>query len=259
MRASPRAEWTAAPPGTELLDDPRANPSLVRAELADIARLNRLFGGTRAVVEALTPVFAHPSQQRGPGNGERVWTLLDVGTGAGDVPRAVVAAARGQGVDVVPIGLDVIPTAAQLARANGVHAVVGDGGAPPFPPKSVDVVVASQVLHHLAPATAVNWLRGLDRIARRAVVVADLHRSRPAMAGVWLATGPLGMSRTTRHDAVLSLRRGFTVPELEALLRLAGVRGKVFRRRWARIVAVWEPVGPLPLSPSSRCGERERR
>src|SRR2546426_5973043 len=33
--------------GTELLDDPRADPVLVRRQLRDIARLNALFGGTR--------------------------------------------------------------------------------------------------------------------------------------------------------------------------------------------------------------------
>ncbi len=35
---------------TELLDDRHADASAVRDELHDIARLNRLFGGTRAVV-----------------------------------------------------------------------------------------------------------------------------------------------------------------------------------------------------------------
>ena len=35
--------------GTELLDDPRADPVAVRSQLQDIARLNALFGGTRAV------------------------------------------------------------------------------------------------------------------------------------------------------------------------------------------------------------------
>jgi 2-polyprenyl-3-methyl-5-hydroxy-6-metoxy-1,4-benzoquinol methylase len=233
MQASIPPDW-ATPPGTELLDDRRADPTAVRAQLADIARLNRLFGGTRAVVEALKPILTNHHAQRS-------WTLLDVGTGAGDIPAAIVTAGKRCNVSITPIGLDAIFTAARLARSNGVRAVVGDGGALPFAPKSVDVVVASQVLHHLPPAVAVTWLREFDRLARRAVVVADLARSRLAMAGVWLAAGPLGMSGTSRHDAVLSLRRGFTVPELASLLDAAGVRARIVRRPWARIVAVWEP------------------
>jgi len=65
--------------GTELLDDPRADPALVGRELRDIARLNALFGGTRAVVRELEPFFE--------GGKQETWTLLDVGTGLGDIPR----------------------------------------------------------------------------------------------------------------------------------------------------------------------------
>ena len=39
--------------GVELLDDPRADPQAVRAELRDIETLNTLFGGTRAVVQSM--------------------------------------------------------------------------------------------------------------------------------------------------------------------------------------------------------------
>jgi 2-polyprenyl-3-methyl-5-hydroxy-6-metoxy-1,4-benzoquinol methylase len=236
------AAWPRGwPVGRELLDDPRADPRAVVAELHDIARLNRLFGGTRAVVEALEPLFTQTFSPRATGNVQRLWTLLDVGTGSGDIPLALVAAARRHGISLAPIGLDVIPAAARLARRNGVHAVVGDGSVPPFAPKSVDIVIASQVLHHLPTPVAVRWIAGLDRLARRAVVLADLYRSRLAMAGIWLAAGVLAMSRTTRHDAVVSLRRGYTRREFSALLDAAGVRGRVTRCRWARIVAVWAP------------------
>ncbi|PYP94093.1 MAG: hypothetical protein DMD34_09805 [Gemmatimonadetes bacterium] len=44
--------------GTELLDDPHADPVAVGEQLRDIARLNALFGGTRAVVRELESFFA---------------------------------------------------------------------------------------------------------------------------------------------------------------------------------------------------------
>jgi hypothetical protein len=65
------------------------------------------------------------------------------------------------------------------------------------------------------------------------------------MAGVWLASALLGMSRSTRHDAVLSLRRGYKKEELVALLADAGIAGRVWGRRWARLVAAWEVPAPL--------------
>jgi SAM-dependent methyltransferase len=219
--------------GRETLDDPRADPVAVRRTLADIVRLNTLFGGTRAVVEALEPVF------RRAGRDAR-WTLLDVGAGSGDIARAAVRVARRHGLTLTPIGIELNRTAAQAALAAGVSMIVADGSRLPLGPASVDVVVASQVLHHLPRDVAIQWIAGFDRLARRAVVLADLRRSRVAMAGVWLAAVPLGLNRMTRHDAVVSLQRGYTVAEFNAMLREAGVSAVARYRPGFRMVASWE-------------------
>ena len=226
--------------GSELLDDPRADPVAVGKELRDIARLNAWFGGTRAVVRELEPFFER--SRRETGNGKReTWTLLDIGTGLGDIPRAAVAAAARYGIMLSPIGVEVIPAAARLARSSGVAAVIADANAPPLAPKSVDVVTVSQVLHHLPRAAAVRCIRACDLLARRLVVLADLRRSRVAMAGVWATCIGLGMDRVTRHDAVLSLKRGYTREEFAGLLREAGVRAVARYRPGFRIVAFWSP------------------
>lgn len=226
--------------GTELLDDPRSDPVLVGRELRDIARLNALFGGTRAVVRELEPFFERGKRDRGNGKRE-TWTLLDVGTGLGDIPRAAAAAAWRHGITLRLVGIELSRTAARLARAGGLATVVADGSALPLAPRAVDVVVASQVLHHLPRPVAVRWIATLDRIARRAVVLADLRRSRVAMAGVWAASVGLAMSGVTRHDAVVSLKRGYTKTEFDEMLRQAGVRTVARYRPGARIVAAWSP------------------
>jgi len=220
--------------GIELLDDARADPALVRRALADIARTNRLFGGTRAVVAALEPYFRAAPR--------RPWTLLDVGTGMGDIPLAAAKAARHHGIELRLVGVERIPAAALLARSHGVAAVLADGGALPFAPKSVDVVIASQVLHHFPRETAARWIAAFDRIARRAVVLADLHRSPVAMAAWWLASFPLGLHAVTRHDGIVSLQRGYTRGEFAALCEEGGVKAKVRYRPIARIVADWAPA-----------------
>ncbi len=218
--------------GTELLDDPRADAVLVGRQLRDIARLNALFGGTRAVVRELVPLFRAAARDAGcpkglpDGRGMRDarWTLLDVGSGSGDIARAAVAAAHRHGI-----------------RSGGLAAIVADGSRLPLGPRSVDVIVASQVLHHLPRAVAVRWIATFDRVARRAVVLADLRRSRVAMAGVWAASLCLAMSGVSRHDAVLSLKRGYTREEFCDMLRDADVQAVARYRPGARIVAAWSP------------------
>jgi len=227
--------------GRELLDDPRADPAAVRCELHDIGRLNVLFGGTRAVVRELEPFLEMGKREAGSGNRGACWTLLDVGTGSGDIAIAAAAVARRCGVDLKPVGVELNRTAARLARGNGMHVVLGDGNALPFGPKSVDVVIASQVLHHLPRERAVRWIATVDGLARRVVVLADLRRSGVAIVGVWAAALGLRMSRVTRHDAVVSLRRGYTKREFDGMLREAGVPAVARCRPGFRIVAAWSP------------------
>ena len=226
--------------GTELLDDPHADPVAVRSELRDIARLNGLFGGTRAVVEALEPCFA----KAGKG---ATWTLLDVGTGLGDIPRAAAAAARRHGITLRLVGVELNRAAAAAARRadgdGGFELILADGGALPLPPRSVDVVIVSQVLHHLPPEVTVRWIASLSALARRAVVLADLRRSLVAMGAVWLVSFPLGLGAVTRHDAVLSLRRGYTRSEFNQLLAAAGAPPVARYRPGFRVVAAWDPSG----------------
>jgi len=222
--------------GIELLDDPHAEPAKVRRELADIATLNSLFGGTRAVVRSLEPMF---EKARGT-----TWTLLDIGTGLADIPRAVARAARRYDITLRLVGIELNRSAAIAAReADGgdVALVLADGSSLPLRPRSVDIVIASQVLHHLSADVAVRWIATCHSLARRAVVLADLRRSRAAMLGVWLAGWGLGFDSVTRHDSVLSLRRGYTRSEFNALLTAAGVPAVAHYRPLARVVAAWEP------------------
>ena len=119
----------------------------------------------------------------------------------------------------------------------------GCAGAPPFREKSVDLVLASQLLHHLAPDSAVRLLRTCDRLARVGVVVADLRRGRLAPAAFHVGARLLRFDRYTRVDGITAIRRGYTPAELRRLLIEAGVAGRVSRRPMYRLIATWRP-GP---------------
>jgi hypothetical protein len=108
----------------------------------------------------------------------------------------------------------------------------------------VDLVLVSQVLHHLAPASAVRLLRDCDRLARIGVVVADLRRARLAGTLFRLGGRLLRFDPVTLVDGVTSIQRGYEIGELRTLLGRAGVRGRVARRPGYRLVATWRPSPP---------------
>jgi SAM-dependent methyltransferase len=224
--------------GVELLDDPLAEPAQVRESLRNIARSNRWFGGAAAVRfglrEALTP------DPLLPGSPDPL-TFLDVGTGLGDLPRMAESWARERGITLRPIGVERHTTAARLAHGEGLAVLVGDGGMLPIRDRGVDLVLLSQVAHHFAPDCIVRLIRECSRVARHAVILADLRRSQVAAVGFRLAGHALRFDTETMRDGVTSLRRGFTRESLAGLLARAGVSARVSRRPGSRLVAVWHP------------------
>jgi SAM-dependent methyltransferase len=224
-----------SPVGTELLDDPAADPATVRRSLANIALANRWFGGTAALAWGLGRVT------RGVRAGARL-TLLDLGTGAGDLPNAARRWGARRGLHIVPIGLELSPVAAALASGAGVPTFVASATAPPVRPKSVDIVLVSQLAHHLAPAGVVSLLAAADRAARGAVIVLDLRRAWLARVAFRAGAALLRFDDVTVHDGLVSIRRGYTMSELRALAARAGVAATVRRRPGYRLAAVWGTV-----------------
>ena len=221
--------------GVERLEEPGVDGTLLRRSLADVARANRLFGGTRAVLAELEPLLHELPRQA---------TLLDVGTGLGDIPARAVATAGRHGVRLTTIGLDGAEPLALASRARVSAATCGDARRLPFPDRSIDIVTCSQVLHHFADDDARPVLREMDRVARVRVIVADLRRSWFAAGGIWAASFPLGFHPVSRHDGVVSVLRGYTPSELGALIQSAiGAAPTVRRRLGFRITASWRPSG----------------
>jgi hypothetical protein len=220
--------------GTELLDDPGADPGVVTQSLRNIARANFWFGGLAAVRYGLARIL----RDTPPGP----VALLDVGTGMGDIPAMAREWGRRNGWAIQPVGLELHSAAARLAAGQRLPMVLGCGGDLPFRTGSVDVVVVSQLAHHLDEAGCRALFLECSRVARRGVVIADLHRSRAAGIGFWFGSRLLGFDAVTITDGLTSIRRGFTVPELTALVRQCGITGHVAHRPGARVVATWRTI-----------------
>jgi len=222
--------------GHEYLDDPAVGPRVAARSMGDVARSNALFGGAHAVLAELEDFF-HPLTP-----GSRSFSLLDVGTGLGDIPARVRARAAQFGVTVGTVGLDTSEALAAAAHDATLPMLRGDARRLPIADRAFDVVLCSQVLHHFRRDDGIALLRELDRVARRRVVVSDIRRSWLAAAGIWLASWPLRFHPVSRHDGVVSVLRGFTPDELAGLVQAAiGVGPRVRRHRGFRVTAAWTP------------------
>lgn len=241
----------------EILDDPSVDPVARARSLGDVERSNVLFGGRRAAMLALRPLFDElsaiaPSDHRSSSTAHRLpitsrpqATLLDVGTGLADLPWRGREIARRRGLALQTIGVDGALSVVDAARARLSHAVCANALDLPFADRSVDIVLCSQLLHHFDHERALELIAELDRVARHRVIISDLRRSWLAAAGFSLAAVALRFHPITRHDGRISVLRGFTEGELGGMVVTAtGVQPAIRRRLGYRLTASWSPRAP---------------
>jgi 2-polyprenyl-3-methyl-5-hydroxy-6-metoxy-1,4-benzoquinol methylase len=219
--------------GIEILDDPDVDPAVMQRAMRDVERANIVFGGRRAAIAELTPAL---SNTRGSA------LLLDVGTGRGDIPAEAKRVAQSNGLTLRTIGLDMSAPLVS-SQCHGTDWIIrGNALSLPLRDSSVDIVLASQILHHFPEDDAIAFVRELNRVARSRVVISDLRRSVIAAAGFWLGSFPLRFHPVTRHDGVVSVMRGFIPSELASIVeRATGQRPIVTRRLGFRLTTSWTP------------------
>ena len=212
----------------EWLDQGRGSAADVAANLAEMARTNRWLGGTRALTRHLLPrlrAIAGPV------------TVLDLGTGAAELPLTLAAWARAHGRSLRVIGLDWSARNLAVARAGtagrqGISLLNADSARLPLAAGSVDFVISTLFIHHLTPTEVVALLRAAQTIARRGVIMSDLVRGWLPLAAFKLVQPLFARHPMTRHDGALSIRRAYTPDELRALAGEAGLRGFKVYTHW---------------------------
>jgi len=213
----------------EMMDDPTLGPEEFLKAYDELGTINRYLGGVRAVQRFLPPPTKGPPRTQRPAPARGL--VLDVAAGACDIGDRLIESGRWQ-----VVGLDL--NSAGLSLAKRTFPVVGDAFNLPFADNTFDCVTASLFFHHLSDADCSRILRGMFRVARRRVIVNDLHRSQAAYWSIYALTRLLGSSAMVQNDGPLSVRRAFRPDELIALARRAGFEGRVYRSFPYRLVLV---------------------
>lgn len=233
----------------ELLDAPISDLDLLERNFHDMARVNRYLGGNWAVlrrvgrwIQALPPGYTP--------------TILDIATGAGQGPQAMVRWAARQGRPVRIMASDIDPytlaVAGRTLRCSAVSLLQHDALQMPFADASIDILTCTLSLHHFAGDAAVALLREMTRVARYGVVINDLRRCWPGYWGARLLAATV-FGELSKTDAPLSVLRSYTPEEARRLLREAGIDGTACAEPVFRLTVVIEKIG---APPSTRISSR---
>jgi 2-polyprenyl-3-methyl-5-hydroxy-6-metoxy-1,4-benzoquinol methylase len=156
-------------------------------------------------------------------------SVLDIGCGGGllllNLSR-LFPHARWQGMDVSPKAIDAANNELhhwKKTPVDHVEFILQETPELTLPNDSIDIVMATLVCHHLTDQELILFLQKSISIARKAVLLNDLHRHPLPYYFYRLTSRLLFRNRLISHDGLLSIRRGFTRKEWQQLLHKAGI------------------------------------
>ncbi len=219
--------------GEEWLDEDSGSPAEVASALRSLRFVNRWFGGDRVHRLLLRQVAGSRSTLQ----------VLEVAAGRATALAAAALAMQTRREHPVTLESTLLDRRASHlppswpAALPAPRLLQGDALAIPLPEKSVDVVSCCLFLHHLSPAEAAAFLREALRVARVAVVINDLERTRThyTLSKLFSLVDP---SRLSRHDGPVSVRQSYSAAELQQMMAATGHRWTLRRRFLFRLAAI---------------------
>ena len=195
----------------EEMDRPDCDPAKLQRTYAQFWLINAVVSGWRRNYVR----YLRPHLDTGRTN-----TLLDIGSGGGDVPRMLARWARRDGIRLEITGIDPDERAHAFAssrpplpglgfRRAFSSALVAEG-------RTYDVVISNHVLHHLTGAQFTSLLADSQQLGSRLSLHSDIERSRWGYALFSAGTLPFFPGSFIRRDGLTSIRRSYTAAELAA-------------------------------------------
>jgi ubiquinone/menaquinone biosynthesis C-methylase UbiE len=200
------------------MDAPDADPIELARSLVFIRRINALLGYSRATIHHLNKLSENWDRKN-------EMKILDVATGSGDIPRAILRWADRGGIRCRIIAIDLhhntLETAISETRDPRLTFARADATQLPFENDSFEFVLTGMFLHHLEEPAAIKVLEEMDRVTRTGVIAADLLRSRRAY--FWISLFTAFSNPMVKHDARVSVAGAFSEAELLSLRDQAGL------------------------------------
>ncbi|SFK97701.1 2-polyprenyl-3-methyl-5-hydroxy-6-metoxy-1,4-benzoquinol methylase [Paenibacillus sp. 1_12] len=189
----------------ELMDDFSIGGTELREALQHLRLLNRIFGAAVPTLYGVKRLWLEKGKQR-------TLSILDIGSGSGDVNRHLLHWADSNQIDLTITLIDITEEACEEARQYFHHEprvkVIRDDLFS-IPEACADIITGTQFVHHFAANELPRVVDRMLKASRLGVVINDIHRHWIPWAAVWLATRVLSKNRYILNDGPLSVAKGF--------------------------------------------------
>lgn len=231
----------------ELLDRPDIPFEDIRRNMQELNFINTWLGGhtiTLAGVEALV-------------NTKKQVTICEIGCGGGDNLVVIQKWCDKRNISVAFIGIDINPHCIEIASKNQLSntQLIAADYKEVLLETQPDIIFSSLFCHHFSDREMVKQLQWMKANARVGFFINDLHRHKLAYYSIKVLTALFSNSYLVKHDAPLSVARGFTKEEWLQFFNIAGINNFSIEWKWAfRWLIVFKNAGISSIKHSSENG-----
>ncbi len=214
----------------EIMDDLSTHGEDMDRTLREIDTINRWLGGNSVTLSGIGNLVNTHRRQ--------LFTLCDLGCGSGEMLRLIREWGLRRNLDIRCTGVDANEYIAGYAQRhcktdNRIAIAAGNVLSEEFFVQRYDFFTATLFLHHLTDEQLVSGLKRWTRMTNVGIVINDLHRHPLAYYAIKFITRILSRSSMVRHDAPLSVLRGFSRSDWIRILKDAGIERFKIRWKWA--------------------------
>ena len=188
-----------------------------------LGKIGKVLGGNRATLQLFRNLKESPT------------SILDVGCGGGHFTCELAQLyphTNILGIDLSKEAIDYARKQAKKMNLSNVSFEVPMDKELKYADKSFDIVTCTLVCHHMLDAEIIEFLKRSQRVAKKSIIINDLHRHGLAYFCFALVAPVLFPNRLILNDGLISVKKGFTKTNWISYLSKAGLNKVNYEISW---------------------------
>lgn len=214
----------------ELLDQDDIPFDDIRQNMKELDFINTWLGGHQITLKGLKKLIRKKT------SGATIH-ICEIGCGGGDNLRVLDAWCRKNDINAVFTGIDKKKECIDFAKISTTSPnyswITADYRVASFENGKPDIIFSSLFCHHFTNEELDDMMLWMQQNSRLGFFVNDLERNVLAYYSIKWLTALLSKSYLVKNDAPLSVKRGFSKKDWQAIMQRAGISNYSVERKWA--------------------------